>query len=208
MSPLPGRVRPRPFFVLLIIGGFVLLAFVLWRVLTVGVGSNTSLTNVGNANGSRGGALASCGDGICQNVVCLSIGCPEAETEGNCPADCGAESEAANDGEASSTEGENVNGGATSGALNFSAVPQSLEEKAVCPVEESNLTPSDAVRVAKEAGLEPGVKPVDVRLAKSQEPLDECVWTVKNFLTADGGRIFRIVDSSQEVFEKTSWRAE
>lgn len=29
-----------------------------------------------------------CGDGICQEIVCLAIGCPCAETEENCPQDC------------------------------------------------------------------------------------------------------------------------
>ncbi len=29
-----------------------------------------------------------CGDGICQEVVCLAIGCPCAESMGQCPQDC------------------------------------------------------------------------------------------------------------------------
>lgn len=29
-----------------------------------------------------------CGDGICQEVVCMAIGCPCAETKGSCPQDC------------------------------------------------------------------------------------------------------------------------
>ncbi len=29
-----------------------------------------------------------CGDGICQEIVCLAIGCPCAETKGSCPQDC------------------------------------------------------------------------------------------------------------------------
>ncbi|OGY42337.1 MAG: hypothetical protein A2Y67_04390 [Candidatus Buchananbacteria bacterium RBG_13_39_9] len=29
-----------------------------------------------------------CGDGICQEIVCLAIGCPCAETAQNCPQDC------------------------------------------------------------------------------------------------------------------------
>ena len=29
-----------------------------------------------------------CGDGICQEVVCMAIGCPCAETPENCPVDC------------------------------------------------------------------------------------------------------------------------
>lgn len=30
-----------------------------------------------------------CGDGICQEIVCLGSGCPCAETPENCPIDCG-----------------------------------------------------------------------------------------------------------------------
>ncbi len=34
-------------------------------------------------------ALAgSCGDGICQDVACLSLDCPKPETIENCPQDC------------------------------------------------------------------------------------------------------------------------
>jgi hypothetical protein len=29
-----------------------------------------------------------CGDGICQEVVCLAVGCPCAETKESCPSDC------------------------------------------------------------------------------------------------------------------------
>ena len=29
-----------------------------------------------------------CGDGICQEIVCLAIGCPCAETRTSCPEDC------------------------------------------------------------------------------------------------------------------------
>ena len=29
-----------------------------------------------------------CGDGICQEIVCMAIGCPCPETPENCPQDC------------------------------------------------------------------------------------------------------------------------
>ena len=32
-----------------------------------------------------------CGDGVCQEIVCLAIGCPCPETKDNCPQDCGAD---------------------------------------------------------------------------------------------------------------------
>lgn len=34
-------------------------------------------------------ARASCGDGICQRIVCMAIGCPLPEDEASCPQDCG-----------------------------------------------------------------------------------------------------------------------
>jgi hypothetical protein len=36
-----------------------------------------------------------CGDGVCQEIVCLAIGCPCAETKENCPQDCPAKDETA-----------------------------------------------------------------------------------------------------------------
>lgn len=29
-----------------------------------------------------------CGDGVCQQIVCMAVGCPCAETAENCPQDC------------------------------------------------------------------------------------------------------------------------
>jgi hypothetical protein len=29
-----------------------------------------------------------CGDGVCQEMVCMSLGCPCSETPSNCPKDC------------------------------------------------------------------------------------------------------------------------
>ncbi|HMO01406.1 MAG TPA: hypothetical protein PKD37_04605 [Oligoflexia bacterium] len=39
---------------------------------------------------SGGGAACSnlCGDGKCQEVVCMAVGCPCAETRDSCPQDC------------------------------------------------------------------------------------------------------------------------
>lgn len=42
-----------------------------------------------SSNPATDSAQAStCGDGICQNVVCQGLGCPEPETPETCPADC------------------------------------------------------------------------------------------------------------------------
>jgi hypothetical protein len=40
---------------------------------------------------NRTGAICvdRCGDGVCQEIVCMAEGCPCAETVGSCPQDCG-----------------------------------------------------------------------------------------------------------------------
>lgn len=38
--------------------------------------------------------LPYCGNGICNNMTCMAIGCPSAETAQNCPQDCGRNEEA------------------------------------------------------------------------------------------------------------------
>lgn len=43
-----------------------------------------------NTNGRVEGCVDRCGDTICQEVVCLAIGCPCAETLTSCPIDCAA----------------------------------------------------------------------------------------------------------------------
>ena len=45
-----------------------------------------------------------CGDGICQEVVCMAVGCPCSETKESCPKDCGEKSELP-----CAKEGEKVN---------------------------------------------------------------------------------------------------
>jgi putative hemolysin len=45
-----------------------------------------------------------CGDGICQEIVCMTIGCPCPETKENCPIDCGGKTEVN-----CAKEGEKVN---------------------------------------------------------------------------------------------------
>jgi hypothetical protein len=36
----------------------------------------------------RSGCKESCGDGICQEIVCMALGCPCPETSKSCPKDC------------------------------------------------------------------------------------------------------------------------
>jgi putative hemolysin len=45
-----------------------------------------------------------CGDGVCQEIVCMAIGCPCPETKENCPIDCGEKTEVN-----CAKEGEKVN---------------------------------------------------------------------------------------------------
>lgn len=35
--------------------------------------------------------FSSCGNGVCENVACMAVGCPKPEDESNCPEDCGGE---------------------------------------------------------------------------------------------------------------------
>lgn len=149
----------------------------------------------------------SCGDGVCQEVACLSTDCPEAETAENCPEDCGDASEATNDisrDNENADTNESADGGVT---LNFAFKDQSQQEKQDCPVEEANLTPSDAVSIANDEGMEQGVQDVDVRFLKQAPPLDQCVWTVKSYESKSNGKEYSIVDATQEVYQKSTWKS-
>jgi hypothetical protein len=37
---------------------------------------------------NQGNCVNKCGDGTCQEIVCLAVGCPCAETKITCPQDC------------------------------------------------------------------------------------------------------------------------
>lgn len=39
-------------------------------------------------SGTGGSCRNMCGDGVCQEVVCMAVGCPCPETPSNCPSDC------------------------------------------------------------------------------------------------------------------------
>ncbi len=53
--------------------------------------ANINSSPVSNTNGQVEGCVDRCGDRICQEVVCLAIGCPCAETLTSCLTDCSAE---------------------------------------------------------------------------------------------------------------------
>ncbi|NDC37622.1 MAG: hypothetical protein EBZ48_06170 [Proteobacteria bacterium] len=59
----------------------------------IGKGGREFLQNttrpVGPGNNQAGQICKNqCGDGVCQQIVCLGSGCPCAETPQNCPQDC------------------------------------------------------------------------------------------------------------------------
>lgn len=185
--------------------GVLLSGYVFWRMVNRS-GTERDSPDSGQKASEEVVAPDSCGDGICQNIACLSTNCPKPETIENCPEDCAEESAAGND-PGAEEDASNVNSEAAATALNFSLQEQTLDEKQACPIEESNLTPSDAVAIAQDAGLAQGTENLTVRLYKYALPLDECVWSVKNFATKDSGKDFLIIDLSQEVFQNNSWKS-
>ncbi len=63
-----------------------------------------------------------CGDGICQKIVCMAIGCPCAETAENCPEDCKENSKCAK-------EGERVNRNPLMGSTDKECCPGLVENR-------------------------------------------------------------------------------
>lgn len=148
-----------------------------------------------------------CGDGICQDVACLSTYCPDPETEINCPADCAVEEEitdgsndpADDEAPVDDTPAESV------ASLDFSFAAQSSDELRDCPVEEANLAPSDAVNLAQAVGLSQGIQNVEVRLFRDTGSLAQCVWSVRSYSRADGGSEVVVIDSTQDVLSAVDW---
>lgn len=202
-TPRPRAWFAVPLTVLLI--GTGLAGVALWRIVNRPAAPAADLNQA--AGQPDDSLLESCGDGICQDVACLSTNCPPPETADSCPADC-AEDEAGESGSDSLDGLSNTNqpaeddGGA---ALDFSLVDQMLEHKRTCPLEDANLTPSDAVAVAQSAGLAQGTDVVTVSLYPFGPPLEQCVWNVKNTLTSTGGRSVIVIDATQEVYQQTTW---
>ncbi len=159
----------------------------------------TAGQNAENAN-----VAARCGDGICQSVACLSTNCPPPENETNCPQDCTVEPEPT---ATNSSLNGNTNA-TTSSALNYSVAAQSLAEQNDCPLQESNLSPSDAVSIAARTGLGQGAGTVAVRLYRYDEKPEECVWSIRNEESDHGGREVIIIDATQEVLRNSTWKSE
>ncbi|MBI5404753.1 MAG: hypothetical protein HY976_00850 [Candidatus Kerfeldbacteria bacterium] len=186
----------------LLVIGILLAGYVVYRILTRPSSTDQGNTNLENTNGI---VAPTCGNGRCENVACLATNCPEPETATSCPEDCSdlPDDTAEN---ANATPGNaNTNAG-SAGVLNFSAAPQSLADKNSCPVEEANMTPSDAVGIAAAAGLAQGQRAVEVKLLLADPPLEQCVWSIKNYLADDSGRMMLVVDATQDVYRTTSWK--
>jgi len=78
----------------------ILFTFIGLNLILVGCGPKTNqnqpvanqpIINVNennNANQPKEACVDKCGDGTCQEIVCLAIGCPCAETAQTCPIDC------------------------------------------------------------------------------------------------------------------------
>ncbi|MBI4092455.1 MAG: hypothetical protein HY420_00865 [Candidatus Kerfeldbacteria bacterium] len=188
----------------LLVVGVVLAGSALWRIVNRFPGpSGRQNSNTASRN-AWPDSLSQCGDGVCQNVVCLSTNCPSPETPANCPADCPNESTAQNEAGESSQNNTNVSSGESAG-LNFSISPQTPQQEKDCGIGEANMTPADAVAAAAAAGLRQGTGDVAVKLIKYTPPLDRCVWAVTGFEASDRGLTYLIIDATQEVWQKLSW---
>lgn len=185
-------------FTLLVIG-VVLAALVLWSMLNRPSRAPTNITQTTNAV-----KTSFCGDGICKNVACLSTNCPPAESSASCPQDCPPEPQNVN--AESSSDAAPLNGNVNSGTPQYTIAGQTEEQSGVCPIDGANLRADDAVGIAKNSGLAQGIADLSVSYYHYSTPIDQCVWDVKNYLTRDSGKSVIIIDSTQEVFEKTSWR--
>ncbi|MBI4426656.1 MAG: hypothetical protein HY567_03695 [Candidatus Kerfeldbacteria bacterium] len=187
----------------LLVIGTALAGLAFWRILNRPSSPSTNL----NANQRVVAPDSQCGDGICQDVACLSTGCPVPETPATCPADCASDVvESTGSGGANENAQVNQNINAAGGALDFALEEQTLEQKRTCPLEDANLTPAEAVALAQRAGLMQGTGDVNVRLTIYPPPLEQCVWYVKNYLTASSGRQVVIIDATQEIYLNADWK--
>lgn len=176
----------------------VCVGFFAWRIIT-----REQTTTATNTNTQ----LASCGNGVCENVACLSTNCPKPETAENCAQDC-----TTSDAGTGSTDlapvnstASNVNAPADAAAVRYTVDTQTAEQAELCPKEDMNLSVAEALVVAQRAGLAQGIKDVTASLYHYGTPLNQCVWGFRNFLTATSGANIVVIDSTQEVYERTTW---
>lgn len=199
--------RSRPWYavpIIILTVGIVSAAIVLVQFLGRDDAAKKTISNVNGTN--RTSESPVCGNGVCENVSCLSTNCPQAESETSCPEDCAVPA----GGTDSGIDQGNVNAPAVNVNSNIDAAytleTQSLDQKRLCPIEEANLAPDSAVAVALRAGLARGTQPLVVSLFQYQKPLDQCVWSVKSFTTATSGTVSTVIDATQEVFDTRAWK--
>ncbi len=200
------RLPPRQWYwkpIGLLVVGIAVAGFAFWRMIILPVESPSTNPGRGNITVEQ----PSCGNGVCEDVACLATNCPLPESVENCPQDCGLDDVGAGN-NINELANDNLNTAPPSAtdALDFDMAAQTLEEKNVCPVEEANLTPTEAANLARSAGLGQGIAAVEIRLQKEEPPLEQCVWTVKNYETRDSGNEYLIIDSTQEVWRKNAWK--
>ena len=85
-TPRPGEAQPRSFSECAAAGGKILKSFPAQCVTADGM---RFIDDERGSAGKAGGACKDlCGNGRCEEIVCMAVGCPCAETKASCPQDC------------------------------------------------------------------------------------------------------------------------
>lgn len=202
------KPRTRPWYlvpIVILTIGIVCAAIVFIQYLGKNDTNSANTPTKVNKNAASG---PSCGNGICEDVACLSTNCPQPESESSCPEDCSVSSGGSDSGIVET----NTNARSTNENVNVSVDDayvldgQSLDQKRLCPIEDANLNPEHAVAIALRSGLSRGTQPLSVSLYQYEKPLDQCVWSVKSYTTATSGTVYTIIDATQEVFDSHAWK--
>jgi len=165
----------------IIVAGLALYAILESRQTQDGVNSN-----INSASSAR------CGNGVCENVACLAANCPAPETAESCPADCAS---GRSDGEVppddrNVNQNQNLNqntNAVPSAALDFTLGSQSNSDAVACPVSGANMTPSDVASSVAAIGMQQGTSDIRIVFGMSESPLDQCIWTVRNYVSETSG---------------------
>lgn len=90
-APRPGDLSPKSFKECVESGGAILKSFPAQCVTRDGarfVEEEGRPLNATRGNPTRGACKDMCGNGKCEEIVCMAVGCPCAETAQSCPQDC------------------------------------------------------------------------------------------------------------------------
>jgi len=90
-TPRPDQAHPKNFTECVAAGGRVLKSFPAQCVSGDGMRFiDDERLSPGNTGLGRSGRACKdlCGNGRCEEIVCMAVGCPCAETKGSCPEDC------------------------------------------------------------------------------------------------------------------------